>query len=69
MTGFAKFIAAAPWTARLGLVIIFGYAIAFLFAPWLAPFGETELVGDTYSRGTTNTSSAPTMSAATCFHA
>ena len=48
MTGFAKLIAAAPWTARLGLVIICGYAIAFLFAPWLAPFGETELVGDAY---------------------
>ena len=48
MTGFAKFIAAAPWTARLGLIIILGYAIAVLFAPWLAPFGETELVGDAY---------------------
>ena len=48
MTGFAKFIAAAPWTACLGLIIILGYAIAVLFAPWLAPFGETELVGDAY---------------------
>ena len=48
MTGFAKFIAAAPWTPRLGLIIILGYAIAVLFAPWLAPFGETELVGDAY---------------------
>ena len=48
MTGFAKFIAAAPWTARVGLVIICGYTVAFLFAPWLAPFGETELVGDAY---------------------
>ena len=48
MTGFAKFIAAAPWTARIGLVIICGYTVAFLFATWLAPFGETELVGDAY---------------------
>ena len=48
MTGFAKFIAAAPWTGRIGLLIICGYTVAFLFAPWLAPFGETELVGDAY---------------------
>ena len=48
MTGFAKFIVAAPWTARIGLVIICSYTVAFLFAPWLAPFGETELVGDAY---------------------
>lgn len=36
----------APWTAKLGLVIILINVAAVLFAPWIAPYGETSIVGD-----------------------
>jgi peptide/nickel transport system permease protein len=38
----------APLSAKLGLVIIFVYVFVALFAPWIAPFGESELVGRKY---------------------
>ncbi|MCX7344474.1 MAG: ABC transporter permease [Alphaproteobacteria bacterium] len=38
----------APFTAWLGMIIILVYAIAALFAPWIAPFGESEIVGKQY---------------------
>ncbi|WP_439862324.1 ABC transporter permease [Pseudomonas sp. MBLB4136] len=34
----------APWTAKLGLVIIFAYVFAALFAPVLTPYGESQIV-------------------------
>lgn len=48
MNRFAKLLQTAPWTARIGLLIIFGYLILFLFAPWIAPYSETEIVSDAY---------------------
>ena len=38
----------APFTAWLGMIIILVYAIAALFAPWIAPYGEAEIVGKHY---------------------
>jgi peptide/nickel transport system permease protein len=38
----------APFTAWLGMFIILVYAIAALFAPWIAPYGEAEIVGKQY---------------------
>ncbi|MFT5217925.1 MAG: peptide/nickel transport system permease protein [Planctomycetota bacterium] len=38
----------APLSAKLGLLIIFVYVFVALFAPWIAPFGESELVGRKY---------------------
>jgi peptide/nickel transport system permease protein len=38
----------APFTAWLGMIIILVYAIAALFAPWIAPYGESEIVGKQY---------------------
>jgi peptide/nickel transport system permease protein len=38
----------APFTAWLGMIIILVYAIAAIFAPWIAPFGESEVVGKQY---------------------
>lgn len=35
----------APWTARLGALIILGYMFVAVFAPVLAPYGESEIVG------------------------
>ncbi|UTW07366.1 ABC transporter permease [Pseudomonas benzenivorans] len=34
----------APWTAKLGLVIILAYVFAALFAPVLTPYGESQIV-------------------------
>jgi peptide/nickel transport system permease protein len=38
----------APLSAKFGLLIIIAYVIAALFAPALAPFGESEIVGSEY---------------------
>jgi len=39
----------APLTAKLGLLIIFGYVFVAIFAPLLAPFGESEIVGKQFA--------------------
>lgn len=38
----------APWTAKLGLVVILGYVFIAVFAPVLTPYGEAEVVGRQY---------------------
>ena len=38
------FLKTAPFSAWFGMVVILIYAIAALFAPWLAPYGEGEIV-------------------------
>jgi len=38
----------APLSAKLGLLVIVIYVIAALFAPLLAPYGESEIVGKKY---------------------
>lgn len=38
----------APISAKLGLLVIFVYVFVALFAPWIAPFGESEIVGKKY---------------------
>lgn len=43
-----KFFKNTPPTAILGLVIIAAVAFISLFAPWLAPYGETEVVGPAF---------------------
>lgn len=35
----------APWTAKLGLLVILGYVFIAVFAPILTPYGEAEVVG------------------------
>lgn len=56
-----KELLAAPLSARLGVLIIAIYVFVALFAPWIAPFGESEIVGkkylpwgETYMLGTDN---------------
>ena len=44
LKGFMK----APLTSQLGMVVVMAYAFVALTAPLLAPFGETEIVGDQY---------------------
>ena len=38
----------APPSAIFGMVVLVLVAITGLFAPWIAPYGETEVVGDAY---------------------
>jgi len=38
----------APLTAKFGLLVIAAYIFVALFAPVLAPFGESEIVGSAY---------------------
>ncbi len=45
----AKTLSGAPFTAKLGLLIIAFYLLAALFAPLLSPFGEAEIVGPPYA--------------------
>lgn len=45
----SKAMQTAPLTAAFGLFIILLYAIAAVFAPWIAPYGESEVVGAAYS--------------------
>ena len=42
--GFVK----APFTAKFGMVVIASYFLAAIFAPWIAPYGEAEVVGAGY---------------------
>jgi peptide/nickel transport system permease protein len=41
-------LASAPISAWFGMIVIVIYAIAAVFAPWIAPFGEAEVVGKAY---------------------
>ncbi len=41
-----QFFAEMPLTARVGLAIVAANLFVVAFAPWLAPYGETELVTD-----------------------
>ncbi len=38
----------APPTAIFGMTVIFVYGFCALFAPWIAPYGESEIVGKQY---------------------
>ncbi len=49
MSGFWKLLRQSPWSARFGLLVIFGYVFVAIFAPWLAPYGETRVVSFEYA--------------------
>ncbi len=38
----------APLTAAFGMFVIFTYAIAGIFAPWIAPHGESEVIASAF---------------------
>ncbi len=44
-----QFLKGMPLTARVGLAIIIINLFVVVFAPWLAPYGETELVTDVWA--------------------
>jgi peptide/nickel transport system permease protein len=42
-------VSKAPWSAKFGLAVIVAYTVVAFLAPVFAPFGETEIVGDSYA--------------------
>ena len=45
----AKELRTAPLTASFGMFVIFTYAIAGIFAPWIAPYGESEVISSAFA--------------------
>ena len=45
-----KLLWSAPLSAKLGIVIITAYVVLALFAPWIAPYKETAIVGGAYEQ-------------------
>lgn len=45
----AKLMRSAPLTAAFGMLVIIVYIIAAIFAPVIAPFGESEIVGSAFA--------------------
>ncbi len=43
-----KLLKKSPWSARFGLLVIAFYVFLALFAPWLTPYGESEIVGSEF---------------------
>ncbi|WP_294608817.1 ABC transporter permease [uncultured Roseovarius sp.] len=48
-TNLAKELRTAPLTAGFGMFVIFTYAIAGIFAPWIAPFGEAQIISSAFA--------------------
>lgn len=48
-TEVAKELRTAPLTAAFGMFVVFTYAIAGIFAPWIAPFGEAEVISSAFA--------------------
>jgi peptide/nickel transport system permease protein len=45
---FFRHLRKAPISAWIGIIIVLSYALVAIFAPWIAPHGETEVVGGQY---------------------
>ncbi len=45
----AKELRTAPLTAAFGMFVIFTYAIAGIFAPWIAPHGEADVISSAFA--------------------
>jgi peptide/nickel transport system permease protein len=43
-----RLLKSAPFTAKFGMFVIAFYLFCALFAPWIAPYGEAEIVGKAY---------------------
>lgn len=48
MTPFLKTLQTAPWSAKIGITMVVIVLITAIFAPVIAPFGETEIAGDVW---------------------
>lgn len=45
----AKELRTAPLTAAFGMFVVFVYAVMGLFAPWIAPYGEAEVIAAAFA--------------------
>ena len=43
-----KALKKAPWTAKFGMIVILLYILVGIFAPWLTPYGESQIVGSEF---------------------
>ena len=43
-----EFVKELNWSARVGLFIILFFGFCAAFAPWIAPYGESQIVGDVW---------------------
>lgn len=50
----ARELRTAPLTAAFGMFVIFTYAIAGIFAPWIAPHGEAEVISTAFAPADSN---------------
>ena len=48
-TELAKELRTAPLTASFGMFVIFTYAIAGIFAPWIAPYSQSEVISSAFA--------------------
>ena len=48
MSNIIKIFTSAPWSAKFGMLVILVYSIVSIFAPFIAPYGETEILGGSY---------------------
>ncbi len=46
--GFIKLLRQSPLSARVGIAMVLINVIAAVFTPYIAPYGETEIVGDVW---------------------
>jgi peptide/nickel transport system permease protein len=49
LTRLRRELAKAPLSAWFGMVVVAGYIIVALFAPWIAPYGESEIFAQPYA--------------------
>ncbi len=47
-----RLLKSAPFSAKFGMTVIAFYMFCALFAPWIAPYGESEIVGKAYGPAT-----------------
>jgi peptide/nickel transport system permease protein len=43
-----QLISEMNWASRLGLLVVSGFGFCAIFAPWLAPYGQSQVVGDVW---------------------
>jgi len=48
MSNIFKIFSSAPWSAKFGMLVILAYSFISIFAPFIAPYGETEILGRAY---------------------
>jgi peptide/nickel transport system permease protein len=43
-----RLLKSAPFSAKFGMAVILFYIFCAVFAPWIAPYGEAEIIGKAY---------------------